>query len=167
MRQKFGLIIILGVLTFTACLDVESYPKEPTLSSSSVIVQGDSAILKISFIDGDGNFGLNEGDTGGVFSDCLHQYNVLADYQEKQNGVWITMSDDPCVNPNAIPFYYRAPWVQPPGQNKTQKGTISVLLFPAYYLLSNFDTCRFKVRICDRDFNYSNEVYTNEFVKPQ
>lgn len=167
MQKIYFLLFFLVIFTLTSCLEVETYPKEPSLSGASIVIQGDSAMLFADFIDGDGNFGLNESDTGGVFSDCLHQYNFFADYQEKHNGVWITMSEDPCLNPNAIPFYYRAPWVQPPGQNKTQKGKVSIVLYPAYYLLSIYDTCRFKVRVCDRDFNFSNEVYTNEFIKPQ
>jgi hypothetical protein len=82
MQKIYFLLFMFVVLVLSSCLEVETYPNEPSLSAASIVIQGDSAILNADFIDGDGNFGLDESDTGGVFSDCLHQYNFFADYQE-------------------------------------------------------------------------------------
>jgi hypothetical protein len=35
-----------------------------------------------------------------------------------------------------------------------------------YYLPTPFDTCKFEIRIADRNQNVSNRVFTPEFIKP-
>lgn len=125
----------------------------------------------IDFKDGDGDFGLEQGDTTGAFDDCLRQFNMYLTYQEKQNGTWKDNGDaepgilDPCINPEAVPFYYRVPWAKPTGQDQSQQGTIK-LAMTTYYLPSGFDTCRFKVQIIDRAMQESNVIYTEEYIKP-
>ena len=41
---------------------------------------GTGAQLIFSITDGEGNFGLNQEDTAGVFADCTTRYNVFCDY---------------------------------------------------------------------------------------
>ncbi|MEN9943471.1 MAG: hypothetical protein RLZZ91_1472 [Bacteroidota bacterium] len=165
--RKIGIpLFIFLALVVTSCLKVETYPDEPSVEAVRMTVSSDSAFLEVDFIDGDGNVGLGQEDTSGVFGACDTRYNLFCVYEELRNGTWMQISEDPCVNPNAVPFYYRVPWASPPGQNKTQKGTIMVQMYPGYYLASGFDTCRFAVRICDRDLNYSNTVYSPVYIKP-
>jgi hypothetical protein len=164
--RRISAFLIIGLGVFTSCLKVNEYPNEPTISNAKVQLEGDSAYFYLDFIDGDGNVGLGQDDTTGSFADCKTKYNLFCEYQERIGGVWYTMSGDPCVDPNAVPFYYRVPWATPPGQNKTQKGTIKVLMYPAYYLPGPNDTCRFVVTLCDRDLHYSNTIISNEFIKP-
>lgn len=169
MRKMGWFFIVSVALSFLGCLDLESFPNEPqiTFKSFNIAADGNGAALQISFTDGDGNFGLNQEDTAGVFSDCLNRYNVFCDYYEKQNGQWVKVSLDPCLDPNIIPFYYRAPVAVPEGQYKAQKGVITLDIQPIYYLPSNFDTCKFKIHVIDRTLNKSNEIETTEFYKPQ
>jgi hypothetical protein len=165
--RKIGIpLFIFLALVVTSCLKVETYPDEPSIEAVRMTVSSDSAFLQVDFIDGDGNVGLGQSDTSGVFGACDTRYNLFCEYEELRNGTWIQISEDPCLNPNAVPFYYRVPWATPPGQNKTQKGTITVQMYPGYYLNSGFDTCRFAVRICDRDLNFSNIVYSPTYLKP-
>lgn len=152
---------------FIACVKPVDYPNEPVISLKWFTTYGlDSASVKVDFTDGDGNFGLNPEDTSGVFADCHNKYNLFCIYQELQFGNWVTVSLDPCDDPNIIPFFYRAPWAKPLGQFKVQQGDIRWKIYPGYFLASNFDTCRFEIFIQDRDFNESNHVITDPFIKP-
>ena len=166
MRKIRTLLFIFLTLLVSSCLKVETYPDEPSIEAVRLTVSSDSAFLQVDFIDGDGNVGLGQSDTAGVFGACNTRYNLFCVYEELRNGTWMQISEEPCLNPNAVPFYYRVPWATPPGQNKTQKGTITVQMYPGYYLNSGFDTCRFSVRICDRDFNFSNTVLSPVYLKP-
>ena len=166
MRNIGAPLFIFLLLVVTSCLKVESYPDGPSVEDVRMTVNGDSAFLQVDFIDGDGNVGLEQSDTSGVFNTCETRYNLFCVYEEKRNGIWLQISEDPCLNPDAVPFYYRVPWASPPGQNKTQKGTIKVQMYPGYYLASGFVTCRLAVRICDRDLNFSNTVFSPVYLKP-
>lgn len=166
MRKNDIPLFVFLALVLVSCLKVETYPDVPSVEAVGMRISNDSAFLQVDFIDGDGNVGLGQEDTSGVFGNCDTRYNLFCVYEELRNGIWVQVSEDPCLNPNAVPFYYRVPWASPPGQNKTQKGTITVQMYPGYYLASGFDTCRFAVSICDRDLNFSNTMYSPIYVKP-
>ena len=65
-----------------------------------------------------------------------------------------------------VPFYYRAPRIEPSGQNKALRGTITVELAPRYYLTSEWDSLRFAVHIVDRDLQSSDTLRTPTVLKP-
>ncbi|MCC6600388.1 MAG: hypothetical protein IT223_06905 [Crocinitomicaceae bacterium] len=164
IRRILAVVIVLSL--FASCLKRTEYPDEPTLKFKSLRTTADSAIITLEFIDGDGNFGLGQGDTAGIFDDCLKRYNMYCEYFEQQNGVWVHRKIDPCLNPNAVPFYYRIPYVEPTGQVKSQEGEIKVVMTPFYSLSGAFDTCRFEIHIADRSFNTSNTIVTSSYLKP-
>lgn len=161
-----SIITIFVSIFLASCLRIENYPNEPVIQFESFTPNDSGALLNISFTDGDGNFGLGQLDTTGIFGDCQWKYNVFCEYYEKQNGVWNHIELDPCLDVNIIPFYYRAPIAEPLGQAKAQKGNIQLQMYPLYYLPSPFDTCKFEIRIADRNQNVSNRVFTPEFIKP-
>jgi hypothetical protein len=79
--RKLGWFFIVSVaLSFLGCLDLESFPNEPqiTFKSFNIAADGNGAALQISFTDGDGNFGLNQEDTAGVFADVIITKNKMA-----------------------------------------------------------------------------------------
>lgn len=165
--MKYALLFVLFSALFSACLNVTTFPDEPELSFTSLTTHPDSAVLKLQFTDGNGDFGIDNEeveDTGSVFHDCPNSYNLRLEYFEKRNGIWVNVPRNPCEG--QVGFYYTVPWVQPTGQNKTQQGEIKIVLTPAYYLISEFDTCRFEARIYDRAFNASPVVVTSVFTKP-
>jgi hypothetical protein len=168
MNRVFVILAaLLGFsLVFQACLKGEEYPPEPSLIFKELRTTGDSAIVRFDFTDGDGNFGLNQEDTSGVFDDCLRRYNMYLEYYEWRDGQWVQVPIDPCVNPDAVPFYYRIPFVEPTGQIKSQKGEIRIVITPFYYLPGVHDSCRFEAHIVDRAFNESQVVRTSVFRKP-
>lgn len=163
--KKILILITPIVVVLSGCLKNEEISPIPHLTFNSIENYGDSIKLLIDFTDGDGNFGLDQGDTTGVFADCLRNFNLYAEYYEKQNGEWIRTVLDPCENPNAVPFYYRVPWAKPTGQDPTQQGTIT-LLMKTYFIPSANDTIKFDIKIVDRDIQESNLISSSEIIKP-
>lgn len=142
-----------------------SLPPEPRLTSIELTTSGTTGTLLLGFEDGDGNFGLSEGDTTGSFcSTCPFHYNLFCEYEELRNGTWTPVFLNPKLG--EVPFYYRAPRIEPSGQNKALRGTISVELSPRYFLTSEWDTLRFAVHIVDRELNASDTLRTLPVLKP-
>jgi len=168
--MKYSLILFGISFLFAGCLERESFPDEPRLLSGRLDVAGTGATMVLSFTDGDGNFGLEEADTSGLFEPCIRRWNLYAEYYEMQNGQWVLVPIDPCDGPFPdadVPFYYVVPWAKPTGQDQTQEGVISIDM-PIWNLGDNvngFDTVLFKVKIVDRDMNESNVVEVGPYVK--
>jgi len=161
-------LFLFGIsVFFWGCLEKEAFPDEPRLTSARLDVVGTGAKMVLGFTDGDGNFGLEEGDTTGLFDPCIRRWNLYAEYYEKQNGQWVWIPIDPCDGPfpdGDVAFYYVVPWAKPTGQDQTQQGTVSIDM-PFWNLPGEFDTILFKVKIIDRDMNESNVVEIGPIVK--
>lgn len=162
MKYTGYLLTAFSVAVLSSCLKVEEFPKEPTITFKELSTYADSARLTIVFTDGDGDIGLNEGDTLSPYNiEGDHYFNLYCDYYEKRGGEWILAPEI------VIPFYYRVPRVTPTGQNPSLNGEMSVIMTPLYYLPgTGYDTCRFEIRLVDRNLNQSNTVVSNVFVKP-
>ncbi|MBL6646091.1 MAG: hypothetical protein ISP55_06540 [Flavobacteriales bacterium] len=164
-RRWHVAILAVVVLLGMGCEPPISLPPEPKLTSITLLTNGDAGTLLIDFEDGDGNFGLEQGDTTDAFCPtCLYHHNVFCAYQERRDGAWSTIALDPELG--QVPFHYRAPLITPTGQNKAQRGTITVELEPRYYLTSAWDTLRFLVHIVDRDLQSSDTLVTPSVTKP-
>ena len=108
---------------------------------------------------------MGQGDTTGIFCPtCDFHHNIFCEYEELRDGVWVPIELDPELD--QVPFYYRAPRIEPSGQNKALRGTITVELAPRYYLTSAWDTLRFAVHIVDRDLQSSDTLRTISVIKP-
>jgi hypothetical protein len=154
------LVTIMG-----ACLKGETYPETPVISIREQKFVGDSAYFAFDFTDGDGDFGLNDGEFEGEDYDCSKYYNIFMKYYELENGIWELYELDPCVDPNYVPYYYRVPYAEPTGQNKTQKGFVEVEIGD-WAINTGRDTCRFEIYVVDRSFNKSNSVFSKTLTKP-
>lgn len=167
---KLVLLVFFISIIAVSCLKKEEFPDEPHIEFKSFDISTDvdgnkSATLTIKFTDGDGDIGLNQGDTLGSFcpDTCLFHYNLFCEYYEKIDGNWTHIPRDWLGGD--IPFYYRIPDLTPAGQNPSLSGEI-VLDMPTYFLsLTPGDTARFEISIVDRSFNISNKVITTEFTK--
>jgi hypothetical protein len=164
-RLLFAWMLLLTAVLLS-CLKAVTYPKVPTLAFKSFQGYADSAVIKFEFTDGDGNFGINSTevqDTSSPFHGCLKSFNMLLEYYEYQGNSWVHFPRDPCAGD--VAFYYTVPWIEPTGQNKTQKGEIKIVIAPDYYFPGTNDSCRFEAHILDRDFQASNVVTTPVFLK--
>jgi hypothetical protein len=165
MKRAF---ILFGIsILFCGCLERENFPVGPRLLTGRLDVAGTGATMVLGFTDGDGNFGLEEGDTTGSFEPCIRRWNLYAEYYEKQNGEWVWIPIDPCDGPEPdsdVAFYYVVPWAKPTGQDQTQEGEIRIDM-PLWNLPGEYDTVMFKVKIVDRDMNESNVVEVGPLVK--
>ncbi|MFH1319055.1 MAG: hypothetical protein ABII90_00165 [Bacteroidota bacterium] len=180
MRQfsKIENIIFLSiacwvVFVFSSCLLPDEYPPEPGIKFESYSYKDTlneldmpvhAGILKFSFTDGDGDIGLNDGDTLPPYSDCKDSTcnNVYINRIGINNG---NLSE-------LLSFDYRIPDITPAGQNKTLKGEIEVELdirLPVIIITDDYDTITYdtviyEVYIYDRALNQSNIITTPSIV---
>jgi hypothetical protein len=148
------------LLLNTGCLKTEEFPSEPVIEFKSFHASNDSASVVISFTDGDGDIGLDQGDTLTPFNPgSTWFYNFFIDYYTLENGVWV--APDP---PLALPLYYRVPNITPTGQNKALEGDIAVALRNPILPGTVGDTIRLEVRLADRAQHMSNRVSSEPIV---
>jgi len=166
MKRILFLVLVIGSLA--SCLKKKELPDEPQISLSAFDITSSGATLKLHFTDGNGNFGLDDADTTGIFADCIRAFNLYAEYYELQDGEWEHIIIDPCDEPDTLeqdlPFYNRVPWVKPTGQDQTQDGEIRVDM-DNWFLPGPYDTIRFEIHIVDREMNESNTIIAGPFVK--
>ena len=158
-------LVLSVACALSGCLPEPAYPDTPVLTFVALepTAAGGRALV-LEFTDGDGDVGLDSGDTLGVFCPtCEHHYNLRCEYEELRNGVWTPVELNPAAG--QIPFYYRVPRSSPSGSSPAQNGTLSVDM-PSWYLSGPFDTLRFRVKLWDRSLNASNEVLTAPAIKP-
>lgn len=165
--MKGVLSVIICFVLLASCLKKQEFPNEPQITLKSLQIVADTAFLVLGFTDGDGNFGLRQSDTTGVFAQCINKTNLYCEYYELQNGNWQHIIIDACDEPNDsdVPYHYRIPFAEPSGQNKVQMGEIEVKI-ANWYLPSEQDTVRFQIQIADQSLNRSNVVVTQSLVKP-
>lgn len=167
-KQVFLAIGVLSLAFVTGCNQKIEYSIIPEITMSDrQVYQSPSAII-IGFTDGDGDIGLNQGDTlppynlvpdstnPGV-STNLRYYNLFFYYFVNKDGVWVNSDDD-----LLIPFYSRVPVVTPTGQNKALKGEIEYAFVIEEDLADSF---RFEIELMDRAANVSNRIVTQTIYK--
>jgi hypothetical protein len=120
-------------------------------------------LLKLQYVDENGDLGLKESDTLGSFKYGQPNFNNLFCYWYiKKAGTWLKP-----INPFSSPqdflnFNERLPYLTPAGRNKRLEGEIT-LRIPARPLGLKFDTVKMQVWMLDRALNKSNIIETKEF----
>jgi hypothetical protein len=165
MQKYLSHIIFISITTaflIVGCLKTEEFPPIPSIKLDSFETNSNgSATLKLLFTDGDGDIGLNPGDTLAPFDiNSEYYYNLFVRYYELKNGVWTLI---PINNP---PLSYRTPVVTPTGQNKSLNGTLSVDLSLYFDPNSAFDTIKLDVKLLDRALHESNIIELGPLIKP-
>lgn len=164
------------VLVWTAsCRKFEEYPPEPYIEfrDFSLMINQQTGItekglLRIYYRDGDGDLGLEQGDTLPPFeASGIYYYNLIINYFEIQNGVQTPV---PLVSWNSSTQQYdtlslsaRMPLLLPKNQKKSIQGIIDYELF-VYNPLSDFDTILLSIQVVDRALHMSNEVFTPQII---
>lgn len=165
MKAKFFLVIIFSFSFFMSCLKPETFPIEPSITFDSFTALNDSGVLIISFTDGDGNIGLAENDTTGVFSSTQkYHHNLFVEYWEKIDGLGWQKGKN--FAGDDIVFLYRIPVLTPNGKNKALKGKITTTIEPSYFnpLSPDSDTIKYRITLVDRDLNESNVIESREVI---
>lgn len=154
----FSMILLVGG-SFSSCVKKEKYPDEPVIEFIDLIKVNNAlgvdekGILVFSFTDGDGDLGLEQGDTFPPFNrQSEYYYNLFIDFYELQMDSLVKI-------PLEIPMHQRIPNLTPEGQSKAIKGEIEAELF-INNPLSPYDTIAFEFYIYDRALNKSNVVRT-------
>lgn len=158
-------LLCAGVF-LTFCKKPVKYPEVPEVRYLSLVVTDTvdtfgnkvkKAELSLYLIDGDGNIGFNVGDTNPPFDTAsLYYHNLFVEMY------WI---DSGKVKPVQLaePFYYRTPFLEPLGQNKTLKCTVKVDMDFLYstQLPIQWDSVKFDFFMYDRAQNRSNTGTTD------
>lgn len=160
-------ILMLPVLMWTtSCRKFEEYPPEPEIAfvDFKVVLTPSGGFtgkgrLYVSYRDGDGDIGLEQGDTLPPFQPGGdYYYNLIIRFSERRNGV---MTQRPEFN-----FSARIPPLIPKDQKRSIKGIIEYEL-DVYNPNSSYDTIQYHIQLVDRALNLSNEVATPLIVRPK
>jgi hypothetical protein len=155
---KVSLACWAAGLLLSSCLKTEEFPPEPMLVFKSYDQAAEPARLTVSFTDGDGDIGLDQGDTLAPFNPGSPWYhNFFVDYYKMENGTWVQQVF-------TLPLYYRIPVITPTGQNRSLQGDISVDIAQQVLPQLPGDTVRFGVHIADRALHVSNTVFSDAVI---
>jgi hypothetical protein len=157
-----AVMAIVAIAGLHSCIKKESFPDTPEIELASFVNVYDTGayaakgILTINFKDGDGDIGLNPGDTLPPYDkEGNFYYNFVIDYFEKQYGQFVKLDLEP-------PFSARIPVLIPYNPGKAIKGFISDTLTMNRHPV--FDTIKLEVYIYDRALHKSNVVSTSEII---
>ncbi|QQR85022.1 MAG: hypothetical protein IPJ76_10355 [Flavobacteriales bacterium] len=166
--SKYGwFVAVVGTLGLTSCLKTEEFPPQPSIAFKSFEQFADSAVITLSFTDGDGDIGLGQDQTDAPYdTSSYYYYNYYLEYFLKETGTWVLKDT----------IGHRIPVITPTGQNKALEGeiarrfeTVQIPGFesPWYSNLTDADegdTVRFDCLIIDRALNVSNKVSSGNIV---
>jgi len=164
-----GVSFLLAGATVSSCLTAPDYPDTPSIEFKSITATRaeqdgtpyDAVRVTISFRDGDGDLGLDNGETNPPYGETnsdgtKNKFNNNYFFQPQ------VLQGDTYVDYNlAFPYDSRFPRISSDDRKEPKRGNLS-------FDLQIFDTTfptgskvRFKVSIADRSLNLSNEVITD------
>lgn len=160
MIQKTG-ILLIGLMVLAACFKKKKFSETPAIQFQEFVRHGDSAKIKISFQDGDGDIGLNENEVTGPFAPgSKYHYNLYMVYYEKDDVLgWIPGKD---FNGDSIVFKNR---IRPiySGKKKAIEGNLVATVEPLFYnpFSDESDTIKYRIKLIDHALHESEWVESN------
>jgi len=165
MKARIAIIIVLAAVMMVSlsCNKEEDFPEVPyieyrdfsTIRNSNDI--DEKGTLKIYFTDGDGDMGLDNGDTLPPYDrNSIYYYNFFITYYEKQHGQFVA------VEPS-VTFNSRIPVLKSSSSNGAIKGEIEIEMI-INNPFSVYDTIKFDAYIVDRALQASNIISTPEII---
>jgi len=165
MYKLFTIGFLLTSLLFFSCEKPATYSPIPQISFTSLFLSDtveaelDNPIkrvkVKFDFVDGDGDLGLDKGDTFGDFAPGKkYYYNLIFSIYEFKNKKWV-------LNTKTRPYFRFQNISKQNTSNKVLKGYMSVDID----FLKNIgfaDTLRLDFFIYDRSLHKSNVAKTTE-----
>jgi hypothetical protein len=179
MKNRVKLVVIITLMAAIAvfsCKRIDEYPPEPVITYldfekllNPVDSIYDRGVLKFSYTDGDGNIGLNKGDTFPPFNPgSQYYYNLVINYFEVRNGVEtevpLTFYNASTQQFDTVYLSARIPPLVPKGTERSISGDIYDTLF-IYNYNSEYDTLFLEFYIVDRALNKSNMLRTDYIVR--
>ncbi|MES2779529.1 MAG: hypothetical protein V4651_06475 [Bacteroidota bacterium] len=182
---KFGILLGTVILVLNACKKSEIYPDIPAIEFKSYYYKLDTSVqgvrdtllgIIIGYKDGDGDIGLNKGDTFAPFNSVKvndketnkYRYNLYEEYYALNP---ITNVFEPVIKPNTLDtliYTGRVENITPDGKHKAIRGEIdwqnpipSQIEFPDMPRI-----IKVRVRIYDRALHESNTVESPEIILP-
>ena len=172
--KKISIIIFL----LSSCYKEPDIPVEPRIefrdiSIGSTSSNQDTMIISIYFEDGNGDLGLDEDETNGIYADSIIRDSRITP-NKFSNNYFISIlkkeQDDYSVV-NILDnqsFDGRFPKLNDTLEERPITGTINYTLNIFYDIfgspLSKEDTVKFRISIADRNLNVSNEIETDIVV---
>lgn len=182
IRTIIGLLLL--ALAVCSCQKPVEYPIEPkiTYEGFTYLINADSTfsgegIIAFSYTDGDGDLGLDDGDTLPPFGfHDTHYYNMVIDYLKCVNGEFVKMPllsphvptspADTLVLYDTVTFNARFKRLRDSEEPKAISGTMEYKLTVQNPFSPN-DTVKFEIRILDRALHESNVIQTEPiFTNP-
>lgn len=168
LKNKYLYAAILIIFLY-GCIKPGDTPDIPAIKYKDFVTFGkDSAYFYFTFKDGDGDIGLDNGDTNAPFNSGSKYYDNLIMtyyYKETDGSFHKYFNPQPTVNDTQT-FKYRIPNITPVGQNKILDGEIRVWIDWPYSFFGH-KTIKFDAFIYDRALNKSNVINTSEITVPQ
>jgi len=158
------ILALLGGLFIPSCIKKPEYPSEPAIAYSNFLRYGDptdpdSVEVVISFTDNEGDIGLTQADTHGIFKNG--NVRMYDSYWDTTGAVdqWVLFDDSLATSQIDTHFlYYRVPPILPEGDpDEPVKGLIFIKQRP---FVKIFDRIKYTVYMYDLAKHKSNTIET-------
>ena len=177
MKKNCLIGVLFLALAVLSCQKPVEYPVEPQIAYSgfTYLFNADSTfsgegIVSFSYTDGDGDLGLDDGDTLYPFGfNDPHYFNMAVDYLKAENGVFVktpllsphvpTGPADTLVLFDTVTFNARFHRLRDNDEPKAISGVMEYKLTVQNPFSPN-DTVKFEIRILDRALHESNVIQT-------
>jgi hypothetical protein len=166
MPRIILILSLMALIGAVGCIPRPDYPDQPVVEFVDQTLTPDPgpfdsvAVLQFRFTDGDGDFGLDEGDTLGDFAPgSIYYYNVLVFYRELKDGVYVQRPDTTAVKPHARIRRLTGNDGDGPLEGDLY---IAARAFPA----AGVDSIRYAVCLVDRALHVSDTVVTPAIAYP-
>lgn len=158
---KYTLFLLFaGVLALPSCVKEKNFPVEPKIDFVNYQKFGsDSANCIISFKDGDGDIGIEDGDTTSA-----DDFQMKYLYKGTDGNYHPFDAIDSTAKMDTLFYSYRVPNITPEGQYKALEGEIKAKLrsHPLYF--PGHTSVKFEIRLRDRSGHWSNIITTSEIT---
>ena len=183
MKKLSYIGMLFLALAVCCCQKPVEYPVEPKIAYEgfTYLINPDSTfsgegIISFSYTDGDGDLGLDDGDTLYPFGfHDAHYYNMVVDYLKCENGVFVKT---PLLSPHVptsatdtvlydtVTFNARFKRLRDSEDPKAISGKMDYRLTVQNPFSPN-DTVKFEIHILDRALHESNVIQTDAiFTNP-
>ncbi len=173
MRNATKIAILFTLLLSFGCKKEDPVPVAPVITfvEANVASNNASAVVKLEFLDEDGDLGLKQEENVGK-----QDYNVFVDYYEKLNGDWVLKSPiivwtKDITHPLGGTYdtsitNLRFPFLENEAQRALQGEIKLDLILDAgkFVVSSGPDTIKYDIYIKDRAFHKSNVITTTDLI---